>query len=197
MERRHRLTSCRRDSGFSLIEVLVVCAIIMILLAIALPGIAQYVRNYRIMGRQQVAAALQDARTRAISRNAEGGVSFAVVGRDRYRVILDDAVLNGTAADQLGAVQQLPQGVVFDVAPGAVVLATGVSFTRLGALVDFDFPDPCAATETVEVCNPAPPGSFGLSAAGAILRLREPATGLWQDILVAPGGRIIQTQTNP
>ncbi len=52
-------------------------------------------RNYRIRGAtQEVANSIQEARTRAIMRNATGGISFAVVAIDRYRVIYDDPLPN-------------------------------------------------------------------------------------------------------
>ena len=81
----------RPDRGFSLVEMLIVVAIVAIMAAVAFPNIAQYTRNYRIKGAaQQVAGELQAARSKAIMTNTNNGVSFVVVDRDSYRFVQED-----------------------------------------------------------------------------------------------------------
>jgi type IV fimbrial biogenesis protein FimT len=73
----------RPDRGFSLVELLIVVAIVLIMAAVALPNIGQYVRNYKIKGAaQEVAGELQAARSKAVMTNTNGGVSFVVVDQD-------------------------------------------------------------------------------------------------------------------
>jgi prepilin-type N-terminal cleavage/methylation domain-containing protein len=124
--------------GFSLVELLVVSAIIAIGAAIALPGIAQYTRNYAIRGAaQQVASALQQARVSAISKNVNLGVTVAVLNATQYQVVVEDdqRPQSGSTAlspptwrtiaaedwtvltsipGQAGLVQTLPNGIQFD-----------------------------------------------------------------------------------
>ena len=47
------LDRCRSQGGFSLVEMLIAVAIIMIMAAVALPNIAQYLRTYNIRGASQ------------------------------------------------------------------------------------------------------------------------------------------------
>jgi prepilin-type N-terminal cleavage/methylation domain-containing protein len=200
----------RASGGFSLVELLVVVAIIAIMGAVAAPGIARYVRTYKIRtAAQEVASAIQQARGAAISRNVNYGVLFMVLDAGSagnptngvaYRYVIEDNVMGNvgggqrsptTAAllgntAQLGPLHMLPADITF-VAPTAGALNDrGVRFTRLGTMCDPDIADAsCPALDA---------GTNYLhvdAAAGkAYATLQEARTGLTSQVGVAPGGRV-------
>jgi prepilin-type N-terminal cleavage/methylation domain-containing protein len=199
--------------GFSLIELLVVVGIIALAGAIALPQISRYVRNYNIRGAsQQVAGGLQTARLRAISKNVNLGVIFAVLSPTTYRIVIEDDQRPGMGTTALSPpswrtlaaeswstllsipgqaepVQSLPNGIEFanpSTCPGALGSANdwGVRFSRLGNACGIAT---CAG-------NPQSPPSgtsyVATSATGAAVCLSQPQTGLRRWVSVTTGGRV-------
>ncbi len=118
----------RGDRGFTLLEMLVVVAIVATMAAVAFPSIATYIRNYKIKGAsQEVAGEVTSARSKAIMTNTNAGVSFVAVDADSYRWVHEDLA----AGEQLGPLKHLPTGIRF-VVSGTANAGPSLRFQRLG-----------------------------------------------------------------
>lgn len=187
----------RRDRGFTLLEMLVVVAIVATMAAVSLPSIGTYIRNYKIKGAsQEVAGEVTSARSKAIMSNTNAGVSFVAVDADSYRWVHEDMA----AGEQLGLLKDLPIGIRF-VASGTANAGPSIRFQRLGGFCTPGLA-PCAPSVTAAVactgpegprCSREPMGNFvGTEPGGGmVITLLEENTGLRRTVRIAPGGRIL------
>jgi prepilin-type N-terminal cleavage/methylation domain-containing protein len=190
-------TPSGRQTGFSLIELLIVVILILILSAVALPGMFKYMRTYRVRaGAQQVASNIQAARARAIMRNVNVGVVFGIVDRDTYRMIiedppdsLDDADGDGWADVNEGPMFDLPTGVQF--VPAA---ESAMRFDRMGRWCQpgtLGCPNPpafpCSAPPR---CIDEPGPYIANDGTGALIGVQDLNTGIIYQVGVTPGGRV-------
>ena len=198
------------DRGFSLVEMLIVVAIVAVMAAVALPNIGQYIRNYRIKGAAtEVAGELEVARSKAIMTNTNNGVSFVVVDRDSYRFVQEDLlpqVAAGTlpAGSQRSPLKNLPQGVEFVVSrrpsptagPRCASSAWAASATPPPRGPGRDWPavpvaEPLRGRRKPTLVDTATSNGLyiGVESTSAVMeiRLRETATSLQRTVRIAPG----------
>lgn len=110
-----------RESGFSLIELMIVVGLVAVLAGMTVPAIAGAMKQYELVtASQQVVSTIRSARLQAVARNMVLKVRFDFPGDGQYQVV--DA-----AGAAVGRVQTLDDGITF----GA---STGVQFTTSGRI---------------------------------------------------------------
>lgn len=102
----------KRDSGFTLAELMVVTSIIAIMSAVAIPSLISWLPNYRLSSAaREVLSAIELARLTAVRENASVAVAFTP-GNAAYRLYVDNGEGGGAANDltQNGSERTLRNG---------------------------------------------------------------------------------------
>ena len=93
---RGSMQRCNKESGFTLIELIIIIAILAIFAGIAVPNFLSYMPKHRLNGAaRQVMGDLMAARMKAVSQNNEFKIFFLANGHEY--MILDDDDNDGTA----------------------------------------------------------------------------------------------------
>ena len=141
---RYQLRSMRRESGFTLIEIMVVVAIVGVMASIAIPNFTQWqTRNRLHQATAEVASQLTMARMVAMNRNRSVDVTI----QDSGTSIRVSAVLSSTAALAVPTVV-LDKTIEYF---GNTVVGSpvNVSFSSMGQRTSGGM-----AVQTIGVCNP-------------------------------------------
>ena len=110
----------RKNSGFTITELMVTIAVIAILASVAIPNFLAWLPNYRLRsGAEEIHFTLQLARIRAIKENATATVSFDIANETYRASVGDQTIRRG----------QMPAGIdIFSAAFGG----TSVQFDSRG-----------------------------------------------------------------
>ncbi len=89
----------KKNSGFTLIELMVTIAIIAVVTAITIPNIISWLPSHRLgTASRDILSVLQQVRLKAVKENANVTIQFAP-GNDNYTAFLDNGAGGGTSGD--------------------------------------------------------------------------------------------------
>jgi Tfp pilus assembly protein FimT len=173
-----------RESGFSMVELMIVCVVMVIIAGLAVPNIFQTYRNYQLdSAGHSVASLLQQARMQAVKTNLPAYVNFTNAAAGNMAFVTNDPANTTYAAGEPDV--QLSPAVTFQAAPpdhaqldaylsaGTPQVAGSIGFNARGL--------PCTESGgNPTVCAATTAGfEWFMQSAGG-----------WEAITVTPSGRI-------
>ena len=123
------------DSGFSLVELIIVITIVAILSGFAVPSILELSRDMKFrQASREIVSTFRKAKDYAISKNVQHRVNFNASTR-QYLIIQGNSLYRSTAWSPLGnAMMELPIGVFINFSSGFNTLS--VQFNPNGTALD-------------------------------------------------------------
>jgi prepilin-type N-terminal cleavage/methylation domain-containing protein len=175
-----------RESGFSMIELMIVCVIMVIIAGIAVPNIFQTYRNYQLdAAGHSVASLLQQARLQAVKTNLPAYANFSNATGGNIAFVTSDPATTRYAAGQPDV--QLSPAVSFRTAPPDhaqldAFLSAAAGTPQVGVSIGFNARGlPCTESGgNPTVCAATTTGfEWFMQSAGG-----------WEAVTVTPAGRI-------
>ncbi len=189
------MISAARKRGFTLVELMIVVAIMMVVTAIAMPSIITSVSSYRLRSSASgLAGAFQKTRMQAVSDDRWYPMAMVTAGGQTYVFGDLSTPPNGTLdpGKETQLISYLPRGTAIDNAGAPPNTSMNLEFTPTTGLPAFNARGlPC--TITGGTCRPqtATGGAEGWSGYICYLRQARPLGGAsWAAITVSPAGRI-------
>jgi prepilin-type N-terminal cleavage/methylation domain-containing protein len=172
------------QSGFSMIELMIVCVIMLIIAGIAVPNIFQTFRNYQLdAAGHSVASLLQQARIQAVKTNLPAYVNYTNATAGNLAFVTNDPNNTAYAAGEPDV--QLSPAVTFQGAPpnhAQLDAYLNVATPQVGGSIGFNARGlPCTESGgNPTVCTSAAVGfEWFMQSAGG-----------WEAVTVTPSGRI-------
>jgi prepilin-type N-terminal cleavage/methylation domain-containing protein len=172
-----------RESGFSMIEMTIVCVIMLVIAGIAVPNIFQTFRNYQLdAAGHSVASLLQQARIQAVKTNLPAYVNYTNASAGNMAFVTNDPA-NTTYAAGNPDVQLSPAVTFQNTPPDHAQLDAYINATPQVATVSIGFNArglPCTESGGNPTVCSAPAGfEWFMQSAGG-----------WEAVTVTPSGRI-------
>jgi prepilin-type N-terminal cleavage/methylation domain-containing protein len=174
------------QSGFSMVELMIVCVVMLIIAGIAVPNIFQTFRSYQLdAAGHSVASLLQQARIQAVKTNLPAYANFTNAASGNIAFVTNDP--NNTTYVAGEPDVQLSPAVSFRTAPpdhAQLDAYLGVSTPQVGGSIGFNARGlPCTESGGNPTVCTATPTAVGFE-------WFMQSAGGWEAVTVTPAGRI-------